>query len=816
MINFIMRQNSAQYGGGAGVDGGDFIALTNGLIENNSASELSGVGGAWFSTSGHPVLTNVTVVNNRAMKDCGGLAGDNFLVRNCIVTGNTIPAGASDINGYAPKIFRSIIGNDFYKDATTVTPGFVTKPLFRDAAAGDYNLAYNSEAINAGDNSWYDMGGSPDLSDIRTDYNGTPRIIGNVVDLGAFELPVQPDAAGILYVNGNASPASQVGNNWSSPLKELGDALAFARIINKDSPKLVKQIWVAAGTYRPMYTPAATDNIGAPATDRDKTFLLARGVQVYGGFPGTPGTEGDFAGRNWELHPVVLDGDVDANASPGGNAYHVVVSVFTDSNTVLDGFVIQNGNADGSQPADRLIVESVPAFRTSGGGIFIASTISGSGVPRFENLRVINNIGRMGGGCFNTGDNVFSRITFENNHAIERGGGLYNRLGPARLAHCRFLNNRADNQGGGWYNLFGDLVITASEFTGNQAINGAGGYISDGTPRLDSLLFSGNTAIPTTASSEDGFGGGLYNNGWDITLTNTRFLQNNARRGGGIYIAKGSPQLVNLSLAGNGAQTTGARIENNGGNPVIVNSRFTGNVSLLGAGLHNETGNPVLVHATFSANRAYQGAAAFHNSGTFIIKNTVVRGNESLQTGTSLQGSFLFSYTLVDSTFYRAFNGINETVTLNDGDLFLNPRPATEAPTVAGSYRLAENSWLIDKGDANVFLHTHSPDISHIITDLAGSVRQAGSTTDLGAYEFDINALPVSLLYFKAAKYNDRVRLTWATAMEQNNHHFEIEHSTDGEQYTLLHTVSGAGNSTFTQQYAAFHDALLRERIIIA
>jgi hypothetical protein len=744
------------------------------------------------------------------------VAGDNFLVRNCIVTGNTIPAGASDINGYAPKIFRSIIGNDFYKDATTVTPGFVTKPLFRDAAAGDYNLAYNSEAINAGDNSWYDMGGSPDLSDIRTDYNGTPRIIGNVVDLGAFELPVQPDAAGILYVNGNASPASQVGNNWSSPLKELGDALAFARIINKDSPKLVKQIWVAAGTYRPMYTPAATDNIGAPATDRDKTFLLARGVQVYGGFPGTPGTEGDFAGRNWELHPVVLDGDVDANASPGGNAYHVVVSVFTDSNTVLDGFVIQNGNADGSQPADRLIVESVPVFRTSGGGIFIASTISGSGVPRFENLRVINNIGRMGGGCFNTGDNVFSRITFENNHAIERGGGLYNRLGPARLAHCRFLNNRADNQGGGWYNLFGDLVITASEFTGNQAINGAGGYISDGTPRLDSLLFSGNTAIPTTASSEDGFGGGLYNNGWDITLTNTRFLQNNARRGGGIYIANGSPQLVNLSLAGNGAQTTGAGIENNGGNPVIVNSRFTGNVSLLGAGLHNETGNPVLVHATFSANRAYQGAAAFHNSGTFIIKNTVVRGNESLQTGTSLQGSFLFSYTLVDSTFYRAFNGINETVTLNDGDLFLNPRPATEAPTVAGSYRLAENSWLIDKGDANVFLHTHSPDISHIITDLAGSVRQAGSTTDLGAYEFDINALPVSLLYFKAAKYNDRVRLTWATAMEQNNHHFEIEHSTDGEQYTLLHTVSGAGNSTFTQQYAAFHDALLRERIIIA
>lgn len=62
---------------------------------------------------------------------------------------------------------------------------------------------------------------------------------------------------------------------------------------------------------------------------------------------------------------------------------------------------------------------------------------------------------------------------------------------------------------------------------------------------------------------------------------------------------------------------------------------------------------------------------------------------------------------------------------------------------------------------------------------------------------------PVSWLDFKG-KLNEKeqIELTWATASEQNNSHFEVQRSKDGLTFETLASVKGKGNSTAVIRYA--------------
>ena len=57
------------------------------------------------------------------------------------------------------------------------------------------------------------------------------------------------------------------------------------------------------------------------------------------------------------------------------------------------------------------------------------------------------------------------------------------------------------------------------------------------------------------------------------------------------------------------------------------------------------------------------------------------------------------------------------------------------------------------------------------------------------------NPLPVEWLSFTGKKVFDNVDLSWTTATEINNSHFEVERSTDGRNFEQVGEVTGAGNS---------------------
>jgi hypothetical protein len=64
-------------------------------------------------------------------------------------------------------------------------------------------------------------------------------------------------------------------------------------------------------------------------------------------------------------------------------------------------------------------------------------------------------------------------------------------------------------------------------------------------------------------------------------------------------------------------------------------------------------------------------------------------------------------------------------------------------------------------------------------------------------------SLPITLLSFTAVYNNDAVLLTWASATETNNNYYTVERTVDGNEYTLLEKVKGAGNSSDLLTYNA-------------
>lgn len=61
--------------------------------------------------------------------------------------------------------------------------------------------------------------------------------------------------------------------------------------------------------------------------------------------------------------------------------------------------------------------------------------------------------------------------------------------------------------------------------------------------------------------------------------------------------------------------------------------------------------------------------------------------------------------------------------------------------------------------------------------------------------------LPVNLLYFTGKTIDNQNHLSWATAQEINNHHFDVERSANGINFQFLEQVAGAGNSSVAKTY---------------
>jgi len=68
-------------------------------------------------------------------------------------------------------------------------------------------------------------------------------------------------------------------------------------------------------------------------------------------------------------------------------------------------------------------------------------------------------------------------------------------------------------------------------------------------------------------------------------------------------------------------------------------------------------------------------------------------------------------------------------------------------------------------------------------------------------YFIGATPLPVDLLTFTGERDKEEVILRWSTASELNNDHFNLQRSSDQNEFTTIGTIGGSGNSTVVNNY---------------
>jgi hypothetical protein len=173
------------------------------------------------------------------------------------------------------------------------------------------------------------------------------------------------------------------------------------------------------------------------------------------------------------------------------------------------------------------------------------------------------NFAEQGGAIWNNGTTTLNDTTVTQNHAGQRGGGIYDVYGSTLVLNGSTLSSNAAVLGGGLFNA-GSATLTNSTITSNTARDAGGGIYngSDTTSYGASLTLDGTTVSDNVAggTTTQSYGGGLFDTGRPgvaavANVTNSRFTANHAVSGGGIWVS-GTGQTATVDL-------TGTRIDHN-------------------------------------------------------------------------------------------------------------------------------------------------------------------------------------------------------------------------------------------------------------
>ncbi|WP_193210713.1 right-handed parallel beta-helix repeat-containing protein [Luteolibacter marinus] len=329
------------------------------------------------------------------------------------------------------------------------------------------------------------------------------------VALLSLLIPAATQAA-ILRVDPGAA-GSNNGSSWANAYSSLQTALANA------SPG--DEIWVAAGSYKPT-----------TGSGRTATFSLASGVALYGGFAGTETLREE---RDFAANTTTLSGNIGSSGSRTDNSYHVVTADGVNASTILDGFTVRAGHADGTTPHD------------SAGGIRILNGAS----PQITNCRIVDN------------------------QVDENGGAVGCDSSSPTLTNCELSGNRAGRFAGGFYNVgTSTATFVSCTFAGNIAANTGGAIHNSSTVDFDSCLVWNNSASGVTNTipasiynstlSTRSFDYCLFQN-YDLTSTGTGNLNGTLGGNNPLFLSAVSPALA-PNANGDYQTDTGSPVVNQG------------------------------------------------------------------------------------------------------------------------------------------------------------------------------------------------------------------------------------------------------------
>jgi hypothetical protein len=269
--------------------------------------------------------------------------------------------------------------------------------------------------------------------------------------------------------------------------------------------------------------------------------------------PGTYFETIDLLGKAIWLHSS--DGPA-VTTIDGDGAYHVVQCVSGEGpGTILEGFTITGGNANGMVPPD---------YR--GGGMYNEGSSPTVTNCTFSGNTAAGDSWGEGGGMFNNASSpTVTGCIFSANSADTGGGGMFNyNYSSPTVTGCIFSANSADTGGGMFNDWYSSPTVTNCTFSGHSvAWAGGMGNIANSSPTVTNCMFSGNVALEG--------GGGMYNAASSPNVINCTFTGNSTANGGALFnVSSSHPVVTNSILWANGGAE---EIWNNpGSSPVVTYS----------------------------------------------------------------------------------------------------------------------------------------------------------------------------------------------------------------------------------------------------
>jgi hypothetical protein len=326
--------------------------------------------------------------------------------------------------------------------------------------------------------------------------------------------------------------------------------------------------------------------------------------------------------------------------------------------------------------------------------------------------------------------------------------------------------------GGGIFNggtLTLDSVTVSNCTVGNQL---GGGIFNSGTLNLNNSLVESNVAGTAAAEYNAGQGGGIYNYGGTLTVTNSDIANNSALGdinfgqpvGGGIFNdAPGTVILIGSNLSGNFAPVGGGIDNAVGATLTMTNSTVSGNFSNGGGNGIEQRGTMTINASTISGNTtngncvcgpvaASEGGGIDNTAGVLTITNSTIWGNSVIGNFgggiASFGGSLSMAFVTISGNTGGGLALPNFSIPLTVKNSIIAGNPFPGNCLVAFESQGGSAGFNLSDDDTCTVVFTQTGDLNSIPAGLDPNVLKNNGgptqTVALLATSPAINAIPVS------------------------------------------------------------------------
>ena len=597
--NCVVRNNEAIEGGGlfvlpggmvsgcgvmqnkADKGAGMYLSAEDGVTKDNRAHVISGtvveneaaeVGGGFYLEDGAALTVNTVVWGNTAPSDknisgvtdekfedalFGGIdteengKGGFYPFNNCFVETYELPGNYGNHKMEADK---DLYFKGYYipRPFSLLVKGGTTSVLQQELQSKNEVAAYDMQGISR-----IQQQGAQDLEKIDAGayaYLGgsmrMPRNEGEIIKRIFVSL-----TANVELSNEEAEQEDELkGCSFYTGLASLDEALDYINKVRATDfgDDTDFEIWMAEGTYKPRNARKDADPETGEPNQRQNSFVIPQGVQIFGGFSGEEnysyGLDKLFNKGELKDFKESPDADIlnllDARESGDLNSNGITEPWEMAHPTILSGHV----NLSAKEKNVYHVLYSKADAQVSGlGGV----TLDGLTIMDGETYNVMKGRSEVG-----------------------RGAGIYTVGVDYKLVRCRLLNNKAV-RGGAVYALNANVTSVGSIFAGNGTVEDAeivndvdeseGCNIRGGALYLagadkaywlkavNTLWANNGTDIGT--EDNPSWGGAVAVSGiGEVDLMNNTFVRNKAGQYAAVYVestSNNASKMTNTAVWGN-------------------------------------------------------------------------------------------------------------------------------------------------------------------------------------------------------------------------------------------------------------------------